>query len=87
MPAHSIVAIDMPEKGQGSYWKKGYASRLEKNGVFKPVVDELLPSSGVLKVVFCFDNGVFTGNGKGIGFRHAAVIPYKYNRNRYQIAD
>lgn len=85
IPAHSIVAIDIPEKGPGDYWKKGTASRLEKDGAFSLVVDELVPSDGVLKVVFCFENGVFTGTGQGIGFMHAAEIPYRVAGNGYQI--
>lgn len=84
LPAHSIVAIDIPEKGLDDYWKRGYASRLEKDGSFKLFVDELVPSSGTLKVVFCFDNGVFTGNGKGVGFRQAVSIPYRYENSTYQ---
>ncbi len=87
LKAHSVVAIDIPEKGPGEYWKKGYSNRLEPNGEFELVVDELLPSSGVVKVVFCFENGVFSGTGKGIGFRHAAEIPYKFVRNRYTIGN
>jgi hypothetical protein len=84
---HSIVAIDIPEKGPGDYWKKAYASRLADDGSFKLLIDELLPSSGVLKVVFCFDNGVFTGNGKGIGFAHAAEVPYHFAGSSYRIGN
>lgn len=87
LPAHSIVAIDIPEKGPGDYWKKGYASRLNADGTFTLFVDELQPSSGVLKAVFCFDNGVFTGTGKGVGFRHAAEIPYRMVGKQYRIAN
>ncbi len=83
--AHSVVAIDIPKKGPGSYWKKGYADRLSEKGEFELVVDELLPSSGMMKVVFCFENGLFTGTGKGLGFRHAAEIPYEFDRGAYRI--
>lgn len=83
LPAHSIVAIDLPRKGPRNYWRKSYASRLRKNGTFTIVVDEPAPSSGVLKVVFCFNNGVFTGTGKGVGFRHAIEIPYRYTGKSY----
>jgi hypothetical protein len=85
LDAHSVVAVDIPEKGPGDYWKKGYAARLLEQGEFELPVDELLPSNGVLKVVFCFENGTFTGTGKGLGFRHAAEIPYEYSSGRYRV--
>eukprot|EP00913_Durusdinium_trenchii_P035313 g33043.t1 len=81
---HSVVAIDFPEKGPSNYWRKSYAGRISKDGTFTLVVDELMPSSGMLKMVFCFENGVFTGNGKGIGFRYAVEIPYRYAGRRYR---
>ena len=83
--AHSVVAIDIPKKGPGEYWKKGFAARLSEEGGFELVVHELLPSSGVMKVVFCFDNGIFTGTGEGSGFRHAAEIPYEFDKGTYRI--
>lgn len=83
--AHSIVAIDIPDEGPGDYWKKGYLARLNGDGEFELHVDELLPSSGVIKAVFCFENGIFTGNGAGAGFRHAAEIPYEFSGGRYRV--
>lgn len=85
IPAHSIVAIDIPEEGPGDYWKKAYAARLDENGTFTLHVDELLPSSGVVKVVFCFENGVFTGTGGGVGFRHALEAPYRFGEGVYRV--
>jgi hypothetical protein len=86
VPAHSAVAIDIPEKGPGEYWKNGYATRIAEDGTFELAVDELLPSSGVIKLVFCFDNGLFTGTGKGAGFPHAVEVPYAFSQGRYRIA-
>lgn len=83
--AHSIVAIDAPEKGPTDYWKKAYASKLKTNGEFELKIDELAPSSGELLVFFCFDNGYFTGTGKGYGYKHSAKIPYRFNGQRYLI--
>jgi hypothetical protein len=84
--AHSIVAIDIPSEGPGDYWKKAYMARLTDEGEFELFVDELLPASGVMKVVFCFENGAFTGTGAGLGFRHAAEIPYEFTNGRYRVA-
>lgn len=83
--AHSIVAIDEPVEGPKDYWKKGYAARLSEDGTFDLIVDELSPTSGDLLVVFCFDNGFVTGNGKGYGFKYAARIPYKYENKTYRV--
>ena len=83
--AHSAVAIDIPETGPGEYWKKGYAARIAEDGTFELAVDELLPSSGVIKLVFCFENGIFTGTGKGAGFRHAVEVPYEFRQGGYRV--
>lgn len=85
VPAHSIVAIDAPEKGPSDYWKKAHAARLSEDGKFDLVVGELAPSSGMLQVVFCFNNGYITGNGKGYGYKFAAEIPYKYDGTTYRV--
>lgn len=84
--AHSVVGINHPEVGPQDYWKKAFASRLSKDGKFDLAVGELSPSSGKLQVVFCFDNGFITGNGKGYGYKFAAVIPYVYQNGDYKIA-
>lgn len=83
--AHSVVGLDLPEKGATDYWRKSYASKLQEDGTFELAADELSPSNGMMKLVFCFENGIFTGTGKGIGFKYAAEIPYVYNRGRYLI--
>ena len=85
MEAHSVVGIDIPEEGPGDYWKKAYTSRLEEDGSFVLQIDELRPSSGVVKVVFCFENGVFTGTGDGVGFRHALEAPYRFANGTYRV--
>ncbi|MBG88870.1 MAG: hypothetical protein CMO80_18480 [Verrucomicrobiales bacterium] len=84
IPAHSVVAIDMPDKGLGTYWKKAYAERLNR-GRFDLSIDELDPSSGTLKVFFCFDNGYMTGTGKGYGYKHSIELPYRFETGRYRI--
>jgi len=82
--AHSVVAIDLPETGLGDYWKKTYCTRLDENGAFTLPIDELEQSSGVVKVVFCFDNGVFTAKETGVGFRNALEVPYRFANGNYQ---
>lgn len=83
--AHSVVAIDVPDKGPSDYWKKSYASRLQKDDSFELIVEELAPSSGKLLVLFCFDDGYITGNGKGFGYKFAAEIPYQFTGRRHTI--
>ena len=65
----------------------GRGDRGQRRIVCSLHVDELVPSSGVVKVVFCFDNGVFTGNGNGVGFRHAMEVPYRFEENVYRVGD
>lgn len=83
--AHSIVAIDTPVTGPTDYWKKAHADRLTADGEFDLAVTELSPSAGTLLVVFCFDNGYITGNGKGYGYKFAAKIPYAYQDGQFTI--
>ena len=84
--AHSVIAIDIPDKGPGTYWKKGHAARLDKSGGFKLPVDEMLPSNGKLQVLFCFNDGYLTGKGTGYGYKHAAEIPYQFQNGTYVVS-
>lgn len=79
-PAHSVVILDNPERAQGSYWARGYAARLEADGSFEVPITEPMPVKGQLDLLFCFDNGIVTGDGRGHGDASAIVKPYRFER-------
>ena len=47
---HSVVVVDDAD-GVGKYWRKGYVSRLDAEGMFSVRVSEPPQSSGKLKIL------------------------------------
>jgi hypothetical protein len=79
-PAHSVVVIDDVERDEGSYWSRSYAVKLSPDGTFRAVLDDLVPASGQLRLLACFENGTVTGDGRGHGNRSAKLMPYRLVR-------
>jgi hypothetical protein len=84
VPAHSVIVVDDMDNKPGEYWRRAYVSRLEEDGTFDVVVDELVPGGGKQLVIFCFENGIVTGDGKTHGLPGAIEKPYRYVRETYQ---
>lgn len=76
IPAHSVILVDEVEPNQTDYWAKPYVARVEDDGAFEVVIDEPLSPKGKAKFAFCFENGAFTGDGKGRGLGSAIVQQY-----------
>lgn len=83
--AHSVVVVDDMEQKPGTYWVRGYAGRLAADGTFRVVIDEPVPSNGRFEIVFCFENGAVTGDGKGYGLGSAIGKSYRYGRAGFQL--
>ena len=79
---HSVVVVDDAD-GVGKYWRKGYVSRLDAEGMFSVRVSEPPQSSGRLKLLPCFENGVNTGNGRQHGLRNAIAKAYRWTGDAY----
>jgi hypothetical protein len=86
VPAHSVVVIDDMEKKPDPYWTRGYAARLGEDGTFRVTIDEPVTSDGRIKILFCFQNGAITGDGKGLGIDAALVKPYRLVRDGLQFS-
>jgi hypothetical protein len=84
--AHSVVVIDDMEQKPGPYWVHGYAARLSADGTFRLEIDDPAGSGGRFKILFCFDNGAVTGDGRRFGEESALVKPYRLNRGSFQFA-
>lgn len=79
-PAHSVVLID--DRGDknpdAEYWSRSYASRLAPDGSFQITVNNPARTDGQYRLLFCFENGIVSGNGKDIGFKNRGDIRKTY---------
>lgn len=76
MPAHSVIVVDDKQQGGDAYWRKTFTSRVREDGTFSVRITELDHAQGILRIIFCFENGIVTGNGKGHGLSSGQVRPY-----------
>lgn len=82
--AHSVIVADDMDEKPGEYWIRAYVGRVEKDGGFQVVIDEPVKSGGTYRIVFCFDNGIVSGDGKKVGLASALEKPYRYVRQSYR---
>ena len=82
--AHSVIVVDDMDDKPGEYWKRAYVGRIDGDGKFSVTLDELVPSGGTFRIVFCFDNGIVTGDGDKQGLVGAIEKTYQYVRRTYQ---
>jgi hypothetical protein len=59
---HSAVIIDDRGEGDG-YWSRSYAARVARDGSFQIKINDGSKGSGHYRFLFCFDNGLVTGDG------------------------
>jgi hypothetical protein len=83
-PAHSVIVVDDMDEKPGEYWKRAYVDRINEDGTFHVVIDEPVPCHGTHRIIFCFDNGMVTGNGRQLAFRGAIEKPYRYTGRGYR---
>lgn len=84
MHAHTAIVIDESSSSPSNYWRKAYTGRIQDDGGFTVGVTELNATDGTLKIVFCFDNGVHSGDGKGDDFTSAISKSYRYRNRRLE---
>lgn len=79
-PAHSVVLIDdRGERGeQSEYWSRSYATRIAPDGSFQIKVNNPAKVDGQYRILFCFENGIVSGNGTNIGPRTRGDIHKTY---------
>ncbi|MEW4451573.1 hypothetical protein AB1L30_02700 [Bremerella sp. JC817] len=82
IPAHSVVVI---EEGTDGYFRKSFAGRVDEKGHFSVDVKELDHEKGDLRILFCFENGICTGDGKGFGDQSALTQPYEVTRRGIEL--
>lgn len=84
MKAHSVVLIDEAPPRQENYWRKTYVARLDEQGNFGIQVTQPSRTSGTFRLMFCFENGALTGDGKTRDLKTAFVKRYAASGNRYR---
>jgi hypothetical protein len=83
--AHSAVVFDSAAPDQETYWQKSYVARMAENGSFDVTITEPTHSRGTLRLVFCFENGVVTGDGQRHGINGALEKPYLGTPSGYRL--
>ena len=91
-PAHSVILLD--DRGRGEhpgdqYFFPSYASRIGPGGAFRIRIDKPARASGHHWILFCFDNGLVTGDGAHITFDNRGAIQkfYAFRNGDFQFAD
>ncbi|PQO27963.1 hypothetical protein C5Y96_16420 [Blastopirellula marina] len=87
IPAHSVVVIEEAPHGGGDYFRKSFAGKVDQNGKFRVKVSELEREQGDLRILFCFENGVNTGDGQGHGDKSGLTRPYKVTRRGVELVE
>ncbi len=83
--AHSVVLTDDAIPNQQDYWRKAYAARIGADGRFSVRVREPSRANGTFHLLFCFDNGAVTGDGKHAEVEHAFAKKYEFVGGDYRL--
>jgi hypothetical protein len=89
MSAHSIIIIDDLGKPGDEYWFGSHAARIAPDGSFRVVIANPARADGHFRILFCFDNGVVSGDGAGVVFDDRGEIKksYRFHDGRYRFGD
>jgi hypothetical protein len=89
MPAHSVVVLNDLGKPEEDYWYRGHVARIDPDGTFRVAIDKPSHASGHFRIMFCFDNGMVTGDGAGVVFSdHGAIVKsYQFRDGGYRFGD
>ncbi|WP_296459704.1 hypothetical protein [Rubinisphaera sp.] len=86
-PAHSVIVIDEAEPKQVDYWRKAYVASLDESNKFRVVVNEPTGLSGTLRLLFCFENGAVTSDGKTYSTKSGWEKKYRFQGYQFKIED
>jgi WD40-like Beta Propeller Repeat len=88
MHAHSVIVFD--DLGQGEeYWCRSHVARIAADGTFRVAIDHPARASGHFRILFCFNNGIVTGDGAGVVFMDRGEIKksYRFQNGSYRFGD
>lgn len=90
-PAHSVVLID--DRGDtnpdAEYWSRSYAARIAPDGSFQIKINDPAKADGHYRILFCFENGIVSGDGRKIGFTDRGDIrkSYRFQDGLFQFSE
>jgi hypothetical protein len=91
VPVHTVVALDDLGLPREEYWRRGRVARVGADGAFKIVVNHPVKTrdKGRFAVLFCFENGMVSGNGIDVEFgRDGAIVKtYRFEDGSCQFGD
>ncbi len=83
-PAHSAVILNASKGDKSPYWHKAFVGKINADGTFKCIVSELKEANGELVIVFGFNNGVISGDGKTLGMNKSGIRKtYSFVENKF----
>ena len=84
MPAHSVFVID--DQSGDEYWQGSHVARIAPDGSFRITIDQPARADGHFRILFCFENGMVTGDGAGVVFMDRGELkkPYRFNKGSYR---
>ena len=87
MHAHSVFVID--GNSGDEYWQRSHVGRIAADGTFHVSIDDPVHGEGHFRILFCFDNGIVTGDGAGVVFNDRGEIhkSYRYRNGSYRFGD
>jgi predicted Zn-dependent protease len=88
-PAHSVILIDDLGRPRDQYWVQSHAARLGPGGVFQIKINKPAKTDGHYGILFCFNNGLVTGDGVNIVFNNRGDVrkSYSFNNGDYQFGE
>jgi hypothetical protein len=89
LPAHSVAVLDDLGQLEDDYWSRSHVSRIDAEGCFRVIVDKPARASGLFRLVFCFENGMITGDGAGVVYADHGEIrkSYQFRDGTYAFGD
>ncbi|GEM_PF-428568 len=87
--AHTVVVIDDQGKPNDEYWRPSHAARIAPDGAFQVTIDKPSKTNGHYRILFCFENGMVTGDGTNVVFENRGAIQksYVFHDGTFQFGD
>ena len=88
-PAHSVVLMDDQGRPKDDYWIPSHAARLGPDGIFQIKIIKPAKVSGHYRILFCFENGLVSGDGVGVTFVNRGEIrkSYSFRNDEFQFGE
>ena len=77
MPAHSVIVID--DQSGDEYWQGSHVARISADGTFRVSIDHPKRADGHFRILFCFNNGMVTGDGAGVVYDDRGELKKGYH--------